>query len=57
MKSLWGTDTRCRSEHAEGEKMLADAEAKVDRLKEVLDDSPARNLDEALVQVSHLHRS
>lgn len=54
MKCLWGTDAKCRQpdEHAEGERMLADAERKVDRLQAVLDERPPRNLDEALYEMS-----
>jgi len=53
VKMVWGTDERARQDHAAGDRMLAEAEAKVEKLQRVLDDSPARNLDEALVQLSH----
>lgn len=54
MKSLWGTDARCQQEdeRAMGERMVAEAERKVDRLQQVLDEHPPRNLDETLYQMT-----
>lgn len=55
VKLLWGTDTKCASQEAraEGDRMLADAERKVDKLQQTLDESPARDLDEAIYQMTH----
>ena len=53
VKMIWGTDEKCLRERREGERMIAEAEAKVDRLQRVLDEGPARNLDEALYQMTH----
>jgi hypothetical protein len=59
MKLLWGTDTKCSSQHAraQGAEMVADAERKVDALQQVLNERPARDLDEALYQMTRGERS
>lgn len=56
LKALWGTDTRCSNERVAGDRMIADAEAKVAGLQRVLDERPARNLDEAMYDMSHGRR-
>jgi len=53
MKAIFGTDTRCREvERRAADEMLARVEAKMALLDKALDERPARNLDEALRQVS-----
>jgi hypothetical protein len=50
MKGLWGTDTRCASanQRKDAERLVAEAEAKVDQLNRTLDEAPPKNLDEAI---------
>jgi len=53
MKAIFGTDTRCREiERHAADEMLSRVEAKVDLLELELGQRQARNLDEALRQVS-----
>jgi len=52
VKAIWGTDAKCERQRAEGDRMIADAEAKVADLQRVLDDRPPRNLDEAVYGLS-----
>lgn len=54
MRAVFGTNTKCRlrEERIKTDKMLAEAERKVERLDAALDSRPARNLDEAIEQVS-----
>lgn len=58
MKGLWGTDTKCRQsdEQEKGERIVAEAERKVDQLQAVLDERPPRNLDEALLEMTTRRR-
>lgn len=58
MKAIWGTDESVRSQQSKDSatRMIANAEVSVDRLNRVLDERPARNLDEALYQVSRRDR-
>ncbi len=53
MKAIFGTDAQCRAvERRESDEMLARVEGKVDRLDDELNGRQARNLDEALRQIS-----
>lgn len=52
MKLVWGTDERCAHDQDETERMLAEAERKVEKLITTLDDRPPKNLDEALYEMS-----
>lgn len=57
MKAIFGTDARCREvERNEADEMLASVEKKMALLDEALNERPARNLDEALRQVSGSER-
>lgn len=56
MRGWFGTDASCDRERAEGERMVADAEAKVEGLQRVLDERPARNLDEAMYDITRRRR-
>lgn len=53
MKLAWGTDAKCQQQRAEGDRMLDEAERKVDTLQQVLDERPPKTLDEALYQLTH----
>ena len=48
MKSAFGTDTRCELQRERSNRMIADVEAKVDRLNATLDSRAPRNLHEAV---------
>jgi hypothetical protein len=54
MKAIFGTDAKCRhqTERAITDKMLAQVERKVERLDAALDGRPAKNMDEALQQLT-----
>lgn len=54
MRAAFGTDTKCerQEQRIKAEQMIREAEARVDKLNNVLDQSPARDLDEALRQMS-----
>jgi hypothetical protein len=52
VKAIWGTDTRCKQERAEGERLVADAETKIAQLQRTLDEAPPRNLDEAVYEMT-----
>ncbi len=53
MKAIFGTDTKCREiERHAADEMLSRVERQMEKLDEALNERPARNLDEALRQVS-----
>lgn len=56
-KSIFGTDTRCREveRHATDE-MLNRVERQMERLDSAFEERPARNIDEALRQISGSER-
>jgi len=57
MKAIFGTDTRCREiERSAADDMLKIVENKVAKLDETLNNRQARNLDEAIRQVSKSER-
>jgi hypothetical protein len=56
VKMIWGTDERCERERAATDRMLADAEQKVETLQHVLDERAPRNLDETLYELTHRPR-
>lgn len=51
VRTVFGTDTKCRLDRCKTDAILADAERKVERLQQTLDASPAKNLDEAIKQM------
>lgn len=55
MKAFFGTDAKCAAQRAQGERMVADAEAKIATLQHTLDARPVRNLDEAMYDLTHRH--
>ncbi len=53
MRSIFGTDARCREvERREADEVLARVEQKMATLQVALRERPARNVDEALQQIS-----
>lgn len=56
LRAWFGTDASCEREREEGERLVAEAEAKVDTLQRVLDERPARNLDEAMYDLTRRQR-
>ncbi len=57
MKAVFGTDTRCREvERRAADEMLTRVEQQMEQLDKALSERPARNLDEALRQVSKSER-
>jgi len=57
MRAIFGTNTRCReTERHAADEMLARVEDKVEKLNKELNGRQARNLDEAIRQVSKSER-